>query len=450
MIVLTNTPAFRWKNALIGCSMLFVVSCAPEHHISNSDKMSDDALLQLVQEGSFQYFWKGAETYSGLARERIHLDEPELDRHLITSGGSGFGLMALIVGIERAFISREEGIERLEKMIGFLEGADRFHGVWPHWMDGRNGKVIPFSPKDNGGDLVETAYLAQGLLCVRQYLNTSSEKEALLIARIQKLWEEIEWSWYQQHGKDMLYWHWSPEYEWEMNFAIEGYNECLITYVLAASSPNYPIPASAYHRGWARGGAIQGNYGAYELPLSLKHNGAETYGGPLFWSHYSFLGLDPRELNDSYANYWDHNKNHSLINYQWCVNNPAGFKGYGPNCWGLTASYSTNFYDAHRPDHDKGVISPTAALSSFPYTPVESMAACRYFYEELGNKLWGKYGFYDAFSLEEDWFPHRYLAIDQGPIVIMIENYRTGLLWDLFMSCQEVQTGLDKLGFQYE
>jgi hypothetical protein len=420
---------------------------------SNSDQrsLSDDSLLTLVQYRTFQYFWDGAEPVSGMARERFHVDGvyPENDMNVITSGGSGFGLMAILTGIERGFISSEEGFARFQKIVIFLEKSDRFHGAWPHWLYGETGKVKPFSPKDNGADLVETAYLVQGLLAVRQYFRDGNESEKKLADDIDKLWREVEWNWFTKGGENVIYWHWSPDYGWEMNFPVKGYNECLILYLLASSSPTYPVPAGAYHQGWARGGEIKTDREKYGYLLELKHNGAEEYGGPLFWSHYSYLGLDPRNLKDKYADYWQHNRNHALINWQWCVRNPGKYAGYNENCWGLTASYSVNGYSAHAPGdaNDLGVISPTAAISSIPYTPEQSMDAIRHFYYHYGDKLWGKYGFYDAFSEQNNWYPERYLAIDQGPEVVMIENYRTGLLWDLFMSCQEIKEGLNKLGF---
>ena len=413
-------------------------------------KLSDDSLLMLIQYQTFQYFWDGAEPNSGMACERIHTDGnyPENDQTVVTSGGSGFGVMSIVVGMERGFITREAGVERLAKIAGFLEKADRFHGVWPHWLHGETGKVKPFGGKDNGGDIVETAYLVQGLICVKNYLKQDIPAEKALANKIAKLCNEVEWSWYQ-NGKPALYWHWSPTYNWEMNFAIEGYNECLIAYILGASSPTYPLSPEAYHKCWARSGGINGETTKYGYTLKLKHNGAAEYGGPLFWAHYSYLGLDPRNLKDKYANYWDENRNQVLIDYNYCVENPKKFKGYGSDCWGLTASYSVKGYDAHQPANDKGVISPTAALSSFPYTPEESMRAARYFYEKMGNQLWGKYGFYDAFSEAENWCPPHYLAIDQGPIVVMIENYRSQLFWKLFMQDKDVQAGLTKLGITF-
>ena len=431
---------------------LFLAACAAKNPVDASGPMTDEELMTQVQHNTFQYFWNGAEPVSGMACERIHLDGvyPDHDQTVVTSGGSGFGVMAILVGIERGFITRQEGFERLEKITGWLEKADRFHGMYPHWFYGETGKVKPFSKKDDGGDIVESAFLFQGLLCVRQYFQEGNEQEKALAARVDQLWKAANWDFYRGEKKEnVLFWHWSPNYEWDMNHRIQGWNECLIAYILAAASPTHAIPAEVYHEGWARNGEMTGGPTQYGLRLALKHNGSPNFGGPLFWAHYSFLGLDPRKLKDRYADYWEHNRHHALINYHYCVQNPKNFYGYGKNCWGLTASYSTRFYAGHRPEEDFGVISPTAALASMPYTPEESKAAMRHFYEKLGASLWAKYGFYDAFSEHVDWFPRRYLAIDQGPIVVMIENYRTGLLWDLFMSCPEVQEGLTKLGFEF-
>jgi len=421
---------------------------------SAEKRLSDDSLLTLVQNRTFQYFWDGAEPNSGMARERFHVDGvyPENDMNVVTTGGTGFGLMAILVGVERGFISREEGVEHFIKIVDFLKKADRFHGAWSHWIYGETGKVKPFGGDDNGADIVETSYLVQGLLTVRQFFINGSEKEKALCSDIDKLWREVEWSWFTKGGQNVIYWHWSPDKGWKMNFPVEGYNECMILYVLAASSPTFPVPASAYHEGWARSGGITTQSGKYGYVLNLKHNGAEEYGGPLFWAHYSYLGLNPHNLKDKYADYWEENKNQTMINWKWCSINPLKYAGYSENCWGLTASYSMNGYSAHAPGegNDLGVISPTAALSSFPYTPEQSMNAMKYFYYDLGGKIWGEYGFYDAFSEQNNWYPQRYLAIDQGPAIVMIENYRTGLLWNLFMSAGEVQNGLKLLGFSTE
>ncbi|HRC89718.1 MAG TPA: glucoamylase family protein [Bacteroidales bacterium] len=435
---------------------VFVTLCNQNHKIGLStdefQELSDDSLLSLVQFMTLQYFVDGAEPVSGMARERYHVDGiyPENDMNVVTTGGSGFGIMAIIAGIDRGFISRQDGVFQLWKIVNFLNGADRFHGAFPHWLYGETGKVKPFSSKDDGADIVETAYLMQGLLTARQYLMKGSFDERKLAGKIDSLWKAVEWDWFTRGGEDILYWHWSPDYGWEMNHQVRGYNECLILYILAASSPSHSIGPDVYHQGWAKGGDINGYTSPYGYTLRLKHDGATEYGGPLFWAHYSYLGPNPMLLKDIYADYWQENVNHTLINWKWCSLNPGNYKGYGEKCWGLTASYSPGGYFAHRPGPgtDLGVISPTAAVSSIPYTPDKSMAAIRHFYFELGSKIWGKYGFYDAFSEQSDWFPQRYLAIDEGPIVVMIENYRTGLLWNLFMSCPEIKAGLKKLGFE--
>jgi len=392
--------------------------------------------------------WDGANPNSGLAYERIHLDDDygNYDKSIITTGGSGFGIAGLIVAMDRKWITRQQGIERLSQIVSYLASADRFHGVWPHWMH-PNGKVAPFSTKDNGGDLVESCFLMEGLLCARQYMDSTVESEKNIINQINVLFRDMEFDWYT-NNQDVLYWHWSPSYNWEMNLPLQGYNEATICYILAAASPTHSISKDCYTKGWARNGDIVSAAAPYGYALELSHNGAETCGGPLFWAHYSWFGLCPKGLSDQYANYWNVVRNHALANYQYCVQNPKGYKNYGANCWGLTASYSVDGYAAHAPNNDLGVIAPTAALSSFPYTPEQSMAAMRYFYSRK-TLLWGKYGFIDAFSDDAKWYPKCYLAIDQLTIAPMIENYRTGLLWRLFMSCPEIQNGLNKLGFTY-
>ena len=379
-------------------AVLIAVSCNPQSKTAQAGTdiptISDDSLFTLVQYRTFQYFWDGAEPNSGMARERYHSDDvyPENDKHIVTSGGSGFGVMAILVGIERGFITRQQGLERLQKIVDFLKKADRFHGAWSHWIDGETGRVKPFGANDNGADLVETSYMIQGLIAVKQYFKDGNDAEKKLASDIDKLWREVEWDWFTQ-GKNVIYWHWSPDKGWIMNFPVEGYNECLIMYVMAASSPTHPVKPEVYHQGWARGGKIVSDNVKYGYKLYLKHNYAEEFGGPLFWAHYSYLGLDPRGLSDQYANYWEANRNQTLINHRWCTLNPKNYAGYDSTCWGLTASYSVNGYHAHAPgeENDRGVISPTAALSSFPYTPTQSMDAMKSFYYKLGSNLWGEY-----------------------------------------------------------
>jgi len=440
--------------AFVSCGSNDKSSSAVADEPVKGPPLSDEQLIDLVQRQTFKYFWDFAEPNSGMGRERYHPDGnyPENDSNIVTTGGSGFGLMSIISGISRGYVSREEGVQRLNKIADFLNTADRFHGAWPHWINGETGRVKPFGTKDNGGDLVETSFLTAGMITVREYFKTGNAEEQALAEKYDLLWKGVDWDWYR-NGRNVLYWHWSPNYAWEMNFPLEGYNECLITYVMAAASPTHSITAAPYHQGWARNGGIVTAAKSFDIPLILKHNGAELTSGPLFWAHYSYLGLDPNQLTDQYANYWDLNVNHTKINYKYCIQNPNHFKGYGPDYWGLTASYSRNEngsvgYDAHMPSNDKGVVSPTAAISSIVYLPNESIAAMRNFYENYNSQIWGPAGFYDAHSANYNWSARQYLAIDQGPQVVMLENYRSGLLWKLFMNAPEVKQGLIKLGFQ--
>jgi hypothetical protein len=431
---------------LIIAFLAISTSCFSQNKKQTVDRpsnLSDTALLELVQKQTFKYFWDFAHPVSGLARERSNTTV-EYGWETTTTGGTGFGIMSMIVAVERGWITRDTAVKRLLKMLRFLRRADKYHGVFPHWLNGETGRVIPFSPKDDGADLVETAYLFQGLLCARQYFTENNQTERQLRQFITWLWNEIEWDWFTRGGISVLYWHWSANHGWSMNNEIRGWNECLITYVLAASSINYAIKPDVYHRGWANSSHFKNQREYYGIKLPLGFD----YGGPLFFAHYSFMGIDPRGLKDRYADYWEQNKNHTLIIREHCIRNPGKFKGYGPDSWGLTASDNHLGYGAHSPTEDLGVISPTAALSSFPYTPDYSMQALKYFYNKVGDKIWSEYGFTDAFNESKNWYADSHLAIDQGPIIVMIENYRTGLLWKLFMSVPEIQQGMKKLGFQ--
>lgn len=408
---------------------------------ASTTSLPDSVLLDMVQEATFKYFWDFAHPVSGLARDRFGGSD-----EIVTSGGSGFGVMAILVGIERGYVTRQQGIDRMLTILNFLTTqADRFHGAFSHWLNGTTGDVIPFSQYDNGGDLVETAFLIQGLLTARQYFDQNNSDEIEIRNLITSIWENVEWDWYRKDNGNFLYWHWSPNYGWTMNFPLRGPNETMITYLLAIASPTHSIPASLYHSGWASSSNYVNGNSYYGIPLYVGW----PYGGPLFFAHYSFLGFDPRNKKDAYTNYFFNNKNHTLINRAYCIDNPHNYPGYDADTWGLTASDSPPpfYYSAHEPNNDNGTISPTAALSSMPYTPEESIDALKSFYYEYGANLWGQYGFKDAFNLSYNWFANSYLAIDQGPIIIMIENYRTQLLWNNFMANPEIQPMLDAIGF---
>jgi exo beta-1,2-glucooligosaccharide sophorohydrolase (non-reducing end) len=434
-------------------------STASETVSATTHQMTDDALLSMVQEACFRYYWENAHSDAGLALENVPGDE-----NLVALGASGFGVMALIAAVWRGFVPREAAIERLLQILSFLENADRFHGVWPHFLDGRTAKVIPvFGKYDNGGDLVETAFIIQGLLAARQFFDSEEVAEKQIRSRITNLWEAVEWDWYRQSAdSDFLYWHWSPDYDWHIGHPLIGWNETLIAYLLAIASPTHPVPAEMYYTGWAslsetarryrqawgqttHGDLYRNGNTYYGIPLPV---GVGT-GGPLFFTHYSFLGFDPRNKRDKFGDYFENNRAIALTNRVYCIENPGKYQGYGENFWGLTASHDHTGYLAHEPSPraDNGTITPTAALAAFPYTPDASMAACKHFYYNLGGKMWGIYGFRDAYNPTVNYVSNIFMGLNQAPITVMIENYRSGLLWDLFMSNPEITSMMKRIGF---
>lgn len=412
--------------------------------IDSSDKfpqITDNALLDKVQQQTFKYFWDFGHPVSGMARERNSSGD------IVTTGGTGFGIMAIVTAVSRGFITRPEGAARVLKIADFLTTkCMTYHGAFAHWINGSTGATIPFSTDDNGGDLVETSLLLEGLITARQFFSTPDATEADLRSKINSIYAGVEWNWYRQNNQNVLYWHWSPDKSWVINQQITGWNEALIVYVLAASAPLQAnrIPKIVYDNGWARNGSIRNNnvFFGYQLPLG------PDLGGPLFFEYYSFMGINPNGLIDTYADYKIQATNHTKINYEYCKANPKQWYGYSNLCWGITASDVPSGYNANAPGpNDVGVISPTAAISSMPYSPAESMNALKFFYYKLGDKLWGGYGFYDAFKLNDPWFANSTLAIDQGPIIVMIENYRTGLIWSKFVEAPEIKSGMTALGF---
>lgn len=419
--------------------------------------MSDDELLDMVQKANFRYYWEQCEPESGLARE----DVPG-KTDMIATGASGFGIMAILSGIHRGFITREQGVQRFLKITSFLEKADKYHGAFPHFMDGTTGKTIAwFGKQDNGGDLVETAFLYEGLLSARQFFDGDSKDEKLIRDCIDGLWKNVEWNWYKQtDDSPYLYWHWSPDQAWVIHHRLIGWNETMIVYLLAIMSPMHSVSPSMYYSGWASHDDIAAAYRKAwgRVSEGERYENGNTYygrkldvavsdGGPLFFTHYSFMGFDPHKLTDRYTNYFENNKAIAEVNLRYCMENQGRFEGYGFGCWGMTASDQMEHYSADEPvkNLDNGTIAPTGALASFPYTPEASMAALKNYYRNYGRFLWGEYGFRDAFNLSENWVSSIFMGLNQAPIVVMIENYRSGTVWNLFMSHPDVQKGLKKL-----
>lgn len=419
--------------------------------------LTDDELVSMVQESCFRFYWESAHPVAGLA--------PEVwpgDPNLLALGGNGFGVMALLVAAERQFVTRDQATARVLKIVRFLAKADRFHGAWPHFLNGNTGKTIPFFGKyDNGGDLVETAFMIQGLLAARRYFDGDTIAERELRDTITRLWRDVEWDWYRRTpDSDVLYWHWSPDYGFYIGHPLVGWNETMIVYLLAIASPTHPVPASLYYSGWAGTADLQvryrqgwsrttagDHYANGRSYYGIKLDVGEGNGADLFFTHFSFMGFDPRGLRDRYTNYFSNNRAIALINRAYCIENPRHFVGYGPDCWGLSAGINSG--GGHPlPRDDNGTINIMASLASMPYTPKESLAALKHYYRDLGAKVWGIYGFHDGFNQTEDWYEEIYMALNQAPITVMVENHRTGLVWRLFMSNPEIRPALEAIGFK--
>ncbi len=453
----TNETGKKYSYKISFLDKLFNESKLSDIVSAETKNMSDEELMTMVQEASFNYYWDGAEQESGLSKENTNGRQ-----NMIATGASGFGIMALIAGTERGFISRKEAVERFTRIVNFIEKADKYHGAVAHFIDGKTGKTEPFFGKrDNGADLVETSFFVQGLLAAHQYFNKDNAEEKNIRQKIDKFWKGIEWDWFKQTpDSKYLYWHWSPNQGWVINHNLIGWNETMVTYLMAIASPTHSVPASMYYSGWASQekraqdyrkdwgksdeGAMYTNGNTY---YGIKLDVGVNKGGPLFFAHYSFMGYDPHGLTDRYTNYFKNNQNIAKINYLYCVENPKKQKGYGKDGWGLTASDGPNGYNPDEPveREDTGKLTPTGAIASFPYTPTESMAVLKNFYLNYGDFLWGEYGFRDSFDLNNNWCSPIFMGLNQAPMTVMMENHRTGLIWNLFMSHPDVKAGIEKL-----
>jgi len=395
--------------------------------------------IENIQRDTFGYFWYASHLATGFPRDRIRADGQVISE-IASVSGIGFGFLVILIGIERGWITREEGLARVALMAISLDRAPRFHGAFSHFIRATDGSVIPFSKRDDGGDLVETAFLMKGLICAREYFTRKEGTETDLRRLLDTLIQNVEWNWYAKGANKCLFWHWSPKYGWKRNVPISGWNEALVCYILAAGAKQHSISPATYHNGWARHGEIVNGkaYLGTVLPLG------QPYGGPLFLSQYSFCGLNPFGLRDRYCRYEEQIVAHTHVNHDYCR---AKYGDTG--LWGLTSCDGPAGYKAYSPTRDAGVIAPTAALASFPFAPQLASSALTKFLQYENGKLLGKYGFVDAFSPKTGWVAHTHLAIDQGPIVVMIENYRSGLIWRLFMGAPEVQCGLKRLEFDW-
>jgi hypothetical protein len=401
--------------------------------------LDDEAFLDLVQRTAFDYFWYETNPENGLIKDRSN----DPSRSSIAAVGSG--LSAPTVGIDRGWISREAGQARVLTTLQFLGNsphgpeadATGYKGFYYHFLDMQTGR------RDGDSELstIDTALLLGGVLHVQQYFDRDDATEATIRALADNLDRRVDWPWMQVRSAKICH-GWNPEtgflrYDWG------GYNEAMILYLLALGSPTFPISPEAW-TAWTSSYAWQTHYGQ-----------AFVVFPPLFGHQYSHVWIDFRGIQDAYMrakglDYFENSRRATLANRAYVIANPHGWADYGENVWGLTASDIPTSYSARGAppaERDDGTITPTAVGGSFAFTPRESLAALRHMYATYRTQIWGPYGFKDAFNPSMKWFASDYLGIDQGPIVLMIENYRTGRIWHEFMQHPTIQSGLARAGF---
>jgi len=419
---------------------------------ATAHKGTGDILLTEIQEASFRYFYDFRHPVSGLAREKTPFRKIEsIDeltpnyvgrirglRNLCTTGASGMGMFNLIVGVERGFITRQEGIDWSLQMLRFLDTeADHFHGAFSHWLDGGTGETYHFAGiEDNGADIVETAFMASGFIVLREYFRGDSRDEREIRRLSDSLWRGIEWDWFvtEKSRGGSLFWHWSPQYGWDKNHSVRGFNEAQIVYILALASPTHAVEPRSYYQGW-----MHKNYGQKRTEFGVPMSLGRGLGGPLFFTHYSYLGFDPKSISYEGQSYFEHFQKFCEVQVKYAESKADRFKGYGP-LWGLTSSTDRKGYAGHAPgSRDNGTIAPTAAISSMPYLPEESLEFLELLYVKYAELLWRDFGFTDAFNLSQNWTAETLIGIDAGPIAPMIENHRSGLCRKIFMRAPEIK-----------
>jgi hypothetical protein len=402
--------------------------------------LGDEAFLELVQHTAFDYFWYEVNPKNGLIKDRS--SNPSLS----SIAAVGFGLSALTVGIDRGWISREAGRHRVLTTLTFLANipqgpepdAGGYKGFYYHFLDMHTGRRA----WDTELSTIDTALLLGGVLHVRQYFNQPDAAEARIRTLADTLYQRVEWPWMQVRSAKICH-GWEPErgflpYDWG------GYNEAMILYLLALGSPTFPVKADAWSA-WTSSYAWESHYGHEFVTFP-----------PLFGHQYSHVWVDFRNTQDAYMrekglDYFENSRRATLANRAYAIANPLGWDDYSNNVWGLTASDIPKSYlarGAPPAENDDGTITPTAIGGSFAFTPHESLAALRHIYSTYRTQIWGPYGFKDAFNPSMKWFASDYLGIDQGPIVLMIENYRTDRIWDAFMQHAAIQHGLKRAGFE--
>jgi hypothetical protein len=392
-----------------------------------------------VQEAAVRFYFEEAHPVSGLSQEGA----PGWgDTSAV--GSTGMGMANIIVGVHRGFVTREQGVALALKMLRFLDQKTETQaGAFAHWMDGTTGAARKFGSNGTAADLVETSFLIQGAILLREYFNGSSAEEREIGAIATRLAAEVQWPQFMvdQPTGPVMMWHWDSVVG-PGELPIRGFHEGMMPYILGIGSQTYPIPAKSFYTGWYH---PQHQLGTTRTDFGIEHGLGRGIGWPLFFAHYSHIGFDPRVIRYKGKTYFEHFVDATKVHEAYARSRASEFKGYD-TVWGLAASTSPDGYKAHRPGKDdSGTIATTAALSSMPYLPDAVLNCMESMYLDYGSRIWGCYGFYNAFNPTRDWVGEKYIGIELGPIAPMIENHRSGLLWRLFMQAPEVQRALERL-----
>ncbi len=381
--------------------------------------LDEVGLLDAVAHETFDYFWREANPANGLIKDRSTPDSPS------SIAAVGFGLAAIPIGVDRGWITYDQGYERaLITLKTFAEGGVQGeHGFFYHFVDMQTGERVWSSELSS----IDTALFIAGALTAGQYFQ-GTEVEALA----EQLYEQIDWQWMMANGT-MISMGWKPDIGFLSAFW-DHFDESLLLYALAIGSPTHPVPAETWDA-WKRPVNVSGEY--IYLP-----------GEPLFVYQYPLAYLDLRDREDAYANYFNNAVRACERNRQFAIDNADVFATYQDGVWGISASDGPRGYKAYGAGgtHD-GTIAPYASIACLPFTPEASFEAMRAMLSKYGTKVWREYGFVSAINAEEEWYSTEHIGIDQGDILLMITNYQDGLVWKLFMSSPHIQNALAKMGF---
>ena len=405
--------------------------------------LTTEALLDTLQHTAFDYFWNEANPTNGLIKDRSTLSSP------CSIASLGFGLSAICIGIDHGWVSRDDGRARIRTALqtlwtkpqgNALSGTIGYKGLYYHFLD------MPGALRTWDCELstIDTALLFAGIIDAKQYFDTADPVDVEVRALADSIYYRADWE-FMRNFAPSIYMGWKPGTGFSTFGQWIGYNEAMILFILALGSPTHPVPATTW-TAWTSGYNWSTQYG-------------QTYVifPPLFGHQYSHCWIDFRSIYDTYmANrgitYFENSRRATLAQRAYCIANPSGRVGYGANQWGLTASDGPTGYNARGAppsQNDDGTISPTAVGGAVPFAPEVAIPALHHLYDTYGPQLFSTYGFRDAFNLtvNPDWYDTDYIGIDQGPIIVMIENYRTGKVWQRFMANPDIQRGLQRAGF---